>query len=93
MADYLLYLDRNETAYNEYLEWKWKGPDLHFIMLMDNSIVHSNCRFCIRAGDIDRKVIGEVQTGPFQLENENEMQRYAGTKAKSKIDAVILSLF
>ena len=41
-------------------------------------------RFCIRSADIDRKNIGEVVTGPYQQENEEEAIKYEGKQALSK---------
>ena len=77
------YLDSNDTAYNEYLSWKYEGPSKEWIALVDISIVHSECRFCVRSADIDRLVVGEVVTGPFEEENKVEMQKYQGSDALS----------
>jgi len=76
LAEYLKKLHENDALYEEYLEWKRIGPSKDFIALVDLSIVHSECRFCIRAGDIDRKTVGEVITGPFRSENMEEMEKY-----------------
>jgi hypothetical protein len=69
----------------EYLSWKYDGPDKDWIALIDLSVVHSSCRYCIRAGDIDRKNIGEVVTGPFEEENQAEMSKYEGKAALSNM--------
>jgi len=69
-------LDSNDTLYNEYLQWKYDGPDKEWVALIDVSIVHSNCRYCIRSADIDRITVGEVVTGPYQSENEEEMKKF-----------------
>jgi hypothetical protein len=54
LAKYLQYLNSNDTAYNEYLQWKIDGPSKEWIALVDLSILHSECRFCIRSADLDR---------------------------------------
>jgi hypothetical protein len=54
LAAYINYLNDNETAYNEYFRWKVEGPSQDWISLVDLSILHSECRFCIRSADIDR---------------------------------------
>jgi len=52
LAAYLLYLDKNDTAYNEYLAWKEKdfGPDFKGILTM--SKVSPFCSVCVRSADI-----------------------------------------
>jgi len=82
LAEYLKLLDSNDELYNEYLKWKFEGPDKEWIALIDLGIVHSACRFCIRSADIDRITVGEVRTGPFEEENQLEMQQYQNTNAK-----------
>eukprot|EP01114_Cavostelium_apophysatum_P018071 TRINITY_DN550_c1_g1_i1.p1 TRINITY_DN550_c1_g1~~TRINITY_DN550_c1_g1_i1.p1 ORF type:complete len:562 (-),score=100.24 TRINITY_DN550_c1_g1_i1:1355-3040(-) len=76
MAVHLKQLDSNDTLYQEYLQWKIDGPSKDFIALVDSSIVHSSCRFCIRSADLDRLVIGEVVTGPYIDENNQEMEKF-----------------
>lgn len=63
LAEYLLYLDKNDTAYMEYLQWKKTGPTDDWVALVDLGNVHSNCRLCIRTGDLHRKEVGPVKTG------------------------------
>eukprot|EP00727_Mastigamoeba_balamuthi_P010251 m51a1_g5849 hypothetical protein (766) ;mRNA; r:327797-331385 len=58
LAKYLLYLDKNETAYNEYLSWKTEGPSQVFREKMDLSLVHSSCRLCIRVADLHSREVG-----------------------------------
>ncbi len=84
LAKYLLYLANNDTAYNEYLDWKVKGPSKEFVALADLSIRHSDCRLCIRSADIDRLLVGEVVTGPYQQENEQEAKKFSGKSALCK---------
>jgi len=52
LAAYLLYLDKNDTAYNEYLAWKGKdfGPDFKGILTMTK--VSPFCSVCVRSADI-----------------------------------------
>lgn len=94
MAAFLKFLAKNKTAYDHYLSWKTEGPSKEFIALVDLSIVHSSCRYCIRSADIDRysftissliirKIIGEVETGPFVEENAKEMEKYKGKNSLS----------
>lgn len=64
-----------------------------WIALMDISIVHSACRVCMRAGDLDRKNIGEVVTGPFIAENNEEMNRYSNQDALSRVLIVPILIF
>lgn len=64
MAAYLIYLDKNETAYEEYLEWHKVGWSKRWHAFMDFSIPHSACRFCIRIGDLQRKHIGAAKGEP-----------------------------
>jgi len=63
LAEYLLYLDKNNTAYMEYLSWKKTGPTDDWVALVDLGNVHSNCRLCIRTADMHRKEVGPVKTG------------------------------
>lgn len=63
LAEYLLYLDKNDTAYEEYLQWKKVGPSDDWVSLVDLANVHSNCRLCIRTADMHRKEIGPVRKG------------------------------
>jgi hypothetical protein len=63
LAEYLLYLDKNDTAYMEYLQWKKTGPTDDWVSLIDLGNVHSNCRLCIRTADLHRKDVGPVKIG------------------------------
>jgi len=51
LAKYLLYLNKNDTAYLEYLEWKKEGYSDDFKALVDTTATHSLCRRCIMVGD------------------------------------------
>eukprot|EP01119_Soliformovum_irregulare_P004436 TRINITY_DN1543_c0_g1_i1.p1 TRINITY_DN1543_c0_g1~~TRINITY_DN1543_c0_g1_i1.p1 ORF type:complete len:516 (+),score=136.53 TRINITY_DN1543_c0_g1_i1:1328-2875(+) len=81
MAEFIKYLDKNESAYNQFLSWKYDGPTQDFISLVDLGIVHSWCRTCIRAADLDRKDFGEPIPGPFREQNEKEMKSFENADA------------
>lgn len=49
LADALLAI--NQSEYENYMQWKQKGPDLKWITLIDESIVHSQCRMCMLAAE------------------------------------------
>ncbi|WIA11688.1 hypothetical protein OEZ85_011785 [Tetradesmus obliquus] len=49
LADYLLYLDSNDTAYREYLSWKEAGPSAAFSSLMRTADLSPWCEVCIAA--------------------------------------------
>lgn len=70
MAEHILYLDGNDTAYEEYLAWKKTGPTDDFTALMDIGNVHSSCRLCIRTADLHRREVGEVTLGKPKGEEE-----------------------
>lgn len=63
LADYLLYLDRNRTAYNSYFKWK-----KHIIKTYDGIFAAEICEFCIKAhlNDVNKidtnKVIKDFST-------------------------------
>jgi len=54
MAKAMKALLANATAYDEYLAWKIGGTTREFRATMDQSLVHSTCRLCIRVGDLHR---------------------------------------
>jgi hypothetical protein len=61
LAEYLLYLDRNETAYQEYLQWKTEsGPTQEFQSLMATSDTNPFCRMCIAAAETKQWAFDEV---------------------------------
>lgn len=51
LAKALLAIDRNE--YDKYMNWKTKGPDLKWIALVDEGIVHSQCRACMHYAEYE----------------------------------------
>lgn len=51
LAKYLLYLDKNDTAYNEYLQWKIDGYNGDFKALVELTSTHTACRQCVLGGD------------------------------------------
>jgi hypothetical protein len=70
LAAYLLYLDKNDTAYQEYLTWKQDGLSADFIAHSDIARVHSKCRLCTRTADLQRLDVGQQFAGnPWQQEN------------------------
>jgi len=54
VVEYLKFLASNESAYNEYLNWKTEGVSKEWRAMVDLSRVHSWCRLCIRIGDLNR---------------------------------------
>mmetsp|Transcript_57446 Transcript_57446/g.95443 ORF Transcript_57446/g.95443 Transcript_57446/m.95443 type:complete len:552 (+) Transcript_57446:110-1765(+) len=55
LAQYLIYLDGNDTAYNEYLAWKSQGISGDFKAMIElTSATHTSCRQCILASDWSR---------------------------------------
>jgi hypothetical protein len=95
MAEHILYLDGNDTAYNEYLSWKSYGPSDQFTYLMDIGNVHSSCRLCIRTADMHRKEVGPVRKVPPNVvsEEKTEWRIYSNTCALTwhVLDAQYLS--
>ena len=51
LGEYLLYLDKNDTAYNEYLKWKIEGYNGDFKALVELTSTHTACRQCVLGGD------------------------------------------
>ncbi|CAM6061211.1 unnamed protein product [Sphagnum tenellum] len=47
VAAKMMFLAGNATAYDEALWWKYDGPSLSFLALVDMAVVHSSCRLCI----------------------------------------------
>lgn len=57
------YLDGNDTAYNEYIKWKYNGFSGDFKALIElTSGTHTNCRQCILATDWSRYKNGNTKT-------------------------------
>eukprot|EP01132_Coremiostelium_polycephalum_P005939 gene5939-7396_t len=70
LAEYLLYLDKNETAYQEHLAWKKTGPTKEWMSIIDTSLVSPQCRICIKSADLHRKKVGMV------LGNDEHIAKY-----------------
>eukprot|EP01084_Bolivina_argentea_P281592 481818_1 len=52
LAEYLLYLDSNDSAYNEYLNYKIEGYSGDFKAMVElTAATHTNCRQCILGND------------------------------------------
>ncbi|CAI5952829.1 unnamed protein product [Closterium sp. NIES-65] len=63
VAQQMVTLAGNQTAYDEMLAWKKDGPSQAFIANMDLSAVHSSCRLCIFLADrIRRKDLDAAKT-------------------------------
>ncbi|CAI5461618.1 unnamed protein product [Closterium sp. Yama58-4] len=63
VAQQMVTLAGNQTAYDEMLAWKKVGPSQAFIANMDLSAVHSSCRLCIFLADrIRRKDLDAAKT-------------------------------
>lgn len=57
LASYLLYLDKNETAFFEYLDWKVKGEiSKEFYRLENTSPRTGPCRLCLEVARRQRKL-------------------------------------
>lgn len=56
LTDYLKYLDRNHTAYMEYLEWKVTGPSPEFKSMVGTHDLSVFCQLCMIAA---RRQIGK----------------------------------
>ncbi|GAB5370514.1 hypothetical protein AAMO2058_001499700 [Amorphochlora amoebiformis] len=51
LAKHMKYLDSNDTAWLEYMEWKKEGYSDDFKAIVDLTATHSLCRRCIMVGD------------------------------------------
>ncbi|EFA86302.1 glycosyltransferase [Heterostelium album PN500] len=60
LAEYLLYLDRNDDEYQKYFEWKKKGPTKDWTAMVDIARIGARCRVCYRLADMHRKDVGMV---------------------------------
>jgi Glycosyltransferase family 10 (fucosyltransferase) C-term len=71
MAAYLRYLDRNHTAYEEHLAWKYEGWSDDFQAMLDLGSTHGTCRECVYVADMHRRVVGDPHPSvrPFPLEH------------------------
>lgn len=69
LVEYMKYLLSNNTAFEEYFEWKKTGiVSKDFRALMDLTIIHSTCRLCILLGDLGRWNFGWAAS-PFDSQN------------------------
>ena len=90
LAAYLKELDRNDTKYEEYLAWKEKPYTKSFKALVDVSNVHSACRMCIKAADINRMKYGAEErpenlptfTKKMMAENEGALPLWVRERGK-----------
>ncbi|ETO21530.1 hypothetical protein RFI_15673, partial [Reticulomyxa filosa] len=69
LAKYLLYLDKNDTAYAEYLQWKVDGYSGDFKALNELTSTHTACRVCVFAADRVRlsKGLSKVSDAPLHV--------------------------
>eukprot|EP00026_Physarum_polycephalum_P004902 Phypoly_transcript_04927.p1 GENE.Phypoly_transcript_04927~~Phypoly_transcript_04927.p1 ORF type:complete len:647 (+),score=65.01 Phypoly_transcript_04927:85-2025(+) len=63
LADYLLFLNKNNTEYMKYFEWKQTGISPTFQRLWDNCFAFAECRLCKYIAR-SRDAIGEYQRPP-----------------------------
>ena len=90
LAAYLKELDNNDTKYEEYLAWKDKPYTKSFKALVDVSNVHSACRMCIKAADINRVKYGPEErpanlptfTKKMMAENEGALPLWVRERGK-----------
>jgi len=76
LADYIIAVNNNETLYDEYIRWKREGPSKQFIALVDLARVHSECRLCIRVGDLYRRENRVSALGPYYVEDNKFFTKY-----------------
>lgn len=55
VAERMLYLMQNNTAYDEMLAWKVNGPSDQFLALIDIGTVDPECRLCLYLADRARR--------------------------------------
>jgi glycoprotein 3-alpha-L-fucosyltransferase len=55
VAERMLYLMQNNTAYDEMLAWKTDGPSDQFLALVDIGTVGPECRLCLHLADRTRR--------------------------------------
>lgn len=55
VAERMLYLMQNDTAYDEMLAWKIDGPSDQFLALIDIGTVGPECRLCLYLADRTRR--------------------------------------
>jgi len=48
LAQYLLYLDKHDNEYQEYLSWKTEGPQPSFLKLLERHKLDARCRLCLK---------------------------------------------
>lgn len=74
LAEHLLYLEKNDTAYREYLQWKIDGYSDDFQALVDMSCYHSLCRSCLLAADMLRLDYGSsVYDAPLSVHTQPKL--------------------
>lgn len=46
LAEYLIYLDKNEEEYNKFFQWKAQPPRAQFLKIIEDCVFQSECRLC-----------------------------------------------
>lgn len=94
LTDYLKYLDRNHTAYMEYLQWKETGPSPEFKSMIRTHDLSVFCQLCMIAArgqitkydaNIQRAILArDKQMDQFQLLNDRlDKERTVPCKGKT----------
>jgi len=54
LAEFILYLDKNDEKYNEYFLWKKEPPNKNFLRLQKTSPRTGPCRLCMEVAKLQR---------------------------------------
>ena len=79
LAGHLKHLDRNDTAFREYLAWRWRPPnqggvkDSFHRLLRSASETHPHCRLCRETMRMMGEELGEAGPAEPPWEDESEL--------------------